>query len=65
MQKVVQSLCSHIETLDVWRMQLVLAKLSHIENPSAAQVIDTEIERIDTKLSERQDELSQISKNMT
>jgi hypothetical protein len=48
----VQSLHSNIESLEARRMQLVLAKLTHIKNPSAAQVIDTEIGRIDTRLSE-------------
>ena len=57
----VQSLHNTIESLEARRMQLVLAKLNHIKNPSAAQVIDTKIGRIDTRLSERQDELSQIT----
>jgi hypothetical protein len=56
----VQSLRNNIELLESQRMQLVLAKLSHIDNPAAAQVIDTEIEKIDIRLSERQNELSSI-----
>jgi hypothetical protein len=42
-------------------MQLVLAKLNHMDNGAAAQVIDTEIEKIETRLSERQHELNSVT----
>ena len=57
----VQSLHTNIESLESRRMQLVLAKLNHMDNTAAAQVIDAEIAKIETRLSERQHELNSVT----
>lgn len=57
----IQSLHNNIESLESQRMQLVLARLNHIKNPTATQIIDAEIEKIDVRLCEREHELSSSS----
>ena len=57
----VQSLHTIIESLKSRRMQLVLAKLNHLDNAAAAQVIDTKIAKIEIRLSERQHELNSVT----
>ena len=57
----VQSLRNNIESLESRRMQLVLAKLNHTDNPAAAQVIEAEIAKIEIRLSEREHELTSVT----
>ena len=42
-------------------MQLVLAKLNHMDNSAASHVIDAEIAKIEMRLSERESELVSVS----
>ncbi len=57
----VQSLHTNIESLESQRMQLVLAKLNHMDNAAAAHVLDAEIAKIEITLSERQHELNGVT----
>lgn len=57
----VQSLCNNIESLESRRMQLMLAKLNHMDNPAAAQVIEAKIAKIEIRLSEREHELTSVT----
>ena len=56
----VQSLCNNIESLESQRMQLVLAKLNHMDNSAASTVIDAKIAKIEMRLRERGCELISI-----
>jgi hypothetical protein len=42
-------------------MQLMLAKLNHMDNPAAAQVIEAEIAKIEIRLSKREHELTSVT----
>ena len=57
----VQSLRNNIESLESRRMQLVLAKLNHMDNSAAAQVIDAKIAKIEIRLSKREHELISVT----
>ncbi len=57
----VQSLRNNIESLESRQMQLVLAKLNHVDNSAAAQVIDAEIAKIEIRLSKREHELISVT----
>ena len=57
----VQNLRTNIESLESRRMQLVLAKLNHMDNSAASDVIDAEIAKIEMRLSERESELVSVS----
>ena len=43
------------------RMQLMLAKLNHMDDTAASQVIDAMIEKVNIWLSEREQELVSIT----
>jgi hypothetical protein len=56
----VQSLRTNIESLESRRMQLVLTKMNQGENSNVVQFLDAEIDKIDSRLNERQKELDDI-----